>query len=113
MRKNLIVLTLAFTFLGLLGLLGDGLALAHGGHPHVMGTVAAIAADHLEVKTKDGKTVSVPLTRDTKYLRGDQPAAPADVRTGERVVVHLGAQGTAAEVHLGAAKAAPHAHSGH
>ncbi len=80
-------------------------ASAHG-HGHVMGTVASVTAERIEVKTKDGKTVTVPLTAETKYLKGDQKAARADVRVGERVVVHLAAGGAALEVHLPSGKAA-------
>src|SRR5215467_6325370 len=90
----------------LLILLTASLALAHGGHGHVMGTVAALTADHIEVKTKDGKTVSVPLTQTTKYLKGDKPATASDATVGTRVVVHLGEGGAAEEIHLPAEKPA-------
>jgi hypothetical protein len=98
MRKNSMVLT------AILILLASGLALAHGGHAHVMGTVTAAAADHLDVKTKDGKVVTVPIAETTQYSRGKEKAARSDVRVGERVVVHLGAGGVAVEVKLPAAK---------
>ena len=42
--------------------------LAHEGHK-VMGTVTAVDANKLELKDKDGKTVSIALTAATKYLR--------------------------------------------
>jgi hypothetical protein len=100
MRKISTALTATALFL----LLTSGLALAHGGHAHVMGTVTAIAADHLEVKTKDGKTVTVPLAKTTLYSKGKQKATPADVHTGDRVVVHLGAGGAAEEVRLPSGK---------
>src|SRR5262245_28075210 len=86
-------------------LLASGLALAHG-HGHVMGTVAAVSAGRIEVKTKDGKTVAVPLTAATKYFQGHQQATRSAVKIGERVVVHLGAKGEAVEVRLPAAKKA-------
>ena len=103
MRKLTIVFTLTLTFLA------AGLALAHG-HGHVMGTITAVTADHVEVKTKEGKSVSVPLTAETKYFKGKQGAAPTDVKVGERVVVHLGASGAAEEVRLPSGKT--HAHTG-
>jgi len=96
MRKISTALAATAMFL----LLTCGVVLAHGGHPHVMGTVTAVAADHLEVKTKDGKAVSVPLAKTTRYSKGDQKATPADVHAGDRVVVHLGADGAAEEVKL-------------
>lgn len=95
MRKISTVLGVMFL------LLTATLALAHGGHAHVMGTVTATAADHIEVKTKDGKVVSIPLDKKTHYSMGKKKAAAADVQIGRRVVVHLGAGGEAVEVKLG------------
>jgi len=103
MRKTTILTTLVI----LLIVLTSALAFAHGGHPHVLGTVTALTADHIEVKTKDGKTVSVPFTKTTKFLKGDQPATAADAKIGSRVVVHLGEGGAAVEVHLPAPPDAP------
>ena len=60
---------------------------AHGGKEHTMGTVSAIDAKHAEVKTQDGRTVSIQLTPDTKYFRGKAVAAFADVAVGTRVMV--------------------------
>jgi len=100
MRKISMVLTV------LLVLLASSLALAHGGHGHVMGTVAATAADHLDVKTKDGKVVTVPLAKATRYYLGKKKAGAADVKVGQKVVVHLGAGGAAEQVKLPASKAA-------
>ena len=48
-----------------------GFLLAHEGHK-VMGTVTAVDANRVEVKDKDGKTVSIALTTATKFMR---PAA--------------------------------------
>ncbi len=93
MRKITTALTLAFI------LLAAGLALAHG-KGHVMGTVAAVTAEQIEVKTQDGKTVAVPLNRETQYFKGKVKATWADVEVGGRVVVHLGDDGAAHEVRL-------------
>ena len=93
MRKISIALTL------LLILLSSGLALAHGGG-HVMGTVTALTADHIEVKTKEGKTITVPLAKTTKVLQGEQKATLKDIHTGSRVVVHRGTGGTAELIKL-------------
>jgi len=93
--------------------------LAHEGHK-VMGTVAAVDANQVEVKGKDGKTVSIALAPTTKYLRpaatpGAKPQAAslADVKVGQRVVVAVSEEGekmTAKELTLGAAEK-PHPHS--
>ncbi|MBK6407622.1 MAG: hypothetical protein IPF66_22965 [Holophagales bacterium] len=85
MRKALSVLAaLALT-------LSTGVASAHDGHAHgkeaILGTVAQVHGDHLEVADPDGKTVSVTLTSATTYLRGDSEAKKADLKPGVRVAV--------------------------
>jgi len=65
-----------------------GIALAHEGHDHkVMGKVAALSAQQIEVETADGKKVAVALTVETKYSRDKATVTQADVKVGERVVV--------------------------
>jgi len=96
MRRNLLA-TLA-----LLLLLVPTLAAAHGGG-HAMGTITAFDADHIELKTQDGKNVSVKLGAETKYFRGSDKASAADLAVGLRCMVHLAADKSAAEVHLPAA----------
>lgn len=61
---------------------------AHEGHEHkIMGTVTMAAADHVMVKDKAGKEVTVHITEATKVIRDKKPAAVADIKTGMRVVV--------------------------
>ena len=75
---------------------------AHGGHKHVMGSVASVNATTLMVKTSTGN-VSVPLSKSTKVYRGSgtgQPATLAEIKRGMRVVAHLDGNGTAVEVHI-------------
>ncbi|MBK9968070.1 MAG: hypothetical protein IPP07_25635 [Holophagales bacterium] len=71
--------------------LSAGVASAHDGHAHgkeaILGTVAQVHGDHLEVADPDGKTVSVSLTSATTYLRGDSEAKKADLKPGVRVAV--------------------------
>jgi hypothetical protein len=80
-------------------------ALAHG-HGHVMGTIVAVHPDHLDVKTKGGKSVSVPLTKSTRYFRGSAKASASELKAGARVVAHLAADGSASEIRLPSAVAA-------
>ena len=78
------------------------IAFAHGGHKHVIGTVESMSATTIVVKTAAGST-SVPLSTETKYFRGSDtkhPAKASEVENKMRVVVHLGADGKAAEVHM-------------
>ncbi len=78
------------------------LALAHGGHEHVLGTVQKVTPTLIAVKTASG-TIGVPLSPATRYYRGSDTKHPADAREvepGMRVVIHEGADGKAAEVHI-------------
>ena len=72
---------------------------AHGGNPHVMGTVTSIDEKTIEVKTEEGKTVSAHLTKETKYTKGDKAATRADVKVGMRAVLHLEGKGEHQTVH--------------
>ena len=85
-----------------------GSALAHEGHDHkVMGTVAAVSAQQIEVETADGKKVAAALTAQTKYTRDKAAVSQGDVKVGERVVIVVveekGVQ-RAKQVLLGAAR---------
>ncbi len=62
---------------------------AHGSGRHVMGTVSAVDASHVEIKTSEGNVVSARLNKETKYFRGKTPATLADVEVGMRIVLHL------------------------
>jgi len=82
-------------------------AFAHEGHAHhLMGTVASVSHDGktLEVKEKDGRTVRVALTSETKILKGEKSVAASDLRSGARVVVTTketeGAPPTALEIRM-------------
>ncbi len=107
--RHLLAAILVLPFLG-------QVARAHEGHEHVLGTVSAVDASHVEVKSKDGKTVSVRLTSDTKYWKGTAPAAPADLKVGMRVEIHAAPKADvleAEEIRLGSlpktdAKPSPH-----
>ena len=45
------------------------------------------APDHVMLTDKDGKDVTVHITKDTKVLRDKKPMTGADIKTGMRVVV--------------------------
>ena len=81
-------------------------ARAHEGHAHkVMGTITMRHENHLEVKTKDGKTVTITLSEKTAIVRGKQKVDLEALKPGERVVVDVGngkAPMTARQVKLGA-----------
>jgi hypothetical protein len=83
------------------------MARAHEGHAHkVMGTIASRNENRIEVKTRDGKTVTITLNEKTSIVRGKQKATLDALQPGERVVVDVGSGKepiTAREVKLGAA----------
>ena len=61
---------------------------AHTGHDHkVLGTVTMAAADHVMVKDRDNKDVTVYLTPDTKIVRDKKAMKVDDIKPGLRVVV--------------------------
>jgi hypothetical protein len=64
MMKRRLASLLAFAFLAI----GTGpQLLAHEGHEHkVMGTVTMAAVDHVMLKDKNGKDLTIKVTKDTK-----------------------------------------------
>jgi hypothetical protein len=78
-------------YVGFVGLLFAGRAavpMAHEGHAHkVMGTVATVHENHVEVKDKDGRITTHLLNPKTKIRRGKAVATIADIEVGDRVVV--------------------------
>lgn len=104
-RRVAVLLTLA----GALAFAGT--AGAHDGHDHgkkVMGTVKAVHPDmnHVQLTTKDGKTVEFYVDANTKYYKGSTSVALADLAPGTRVTVDTKADGQrtlATVVRIGAA----------
>lgn len=78
---------------------------AHGGG-HVLGTVAKITPQSIEVKASDGKLVEVPITSSTRFMVGEKSVTIDAVHAGSRVVVHRSKDGNAEEIHLPAEKSA-------
>ena len=69
-------------------LAGAHVAHAHEGHTHkVMGTVLSIQGEHVQVKTTDGKTVTIMLGPKTSVTRGKDKVAAAAIKVGERISV--------------------------
>jgi hypothetical protein len=74
-------------------LLMPAAARAHEGHAHkVMGTVAAVSATQLQLKTPEGKVVTAKLNPKTTFARGKQKVDAAAVKVGERVVVTVASE---------------------
>ena len=81
---------------------------AHAGHVHkVMGTVTAHHDNRVELKTPDGKSVTVVLNPKTTFLRGKLKVDASAVKIGDRMVVEVAGEKdmTAKAVTLSAAPA--------
>jgi hypothetical protein len=84
------------------------LAIAHGGLEHVIGTVASVSDTSMTVTNNAGKSVEVALDMKTTYSKNNQAIQRADVKVGDRVVIHAEKSGTkliAHTVQIGAATA--------
>ena len=85
---------------------GSTTAWAHEGHAHkLMGSVTMAAADHLMIKTTDGKDATIMVNAKTKVLRGKTAITSADIKPGARVVVTMDSDEAplvATEVQVGA-----------
>ena len=61
---------------------------AHPGHEQkVMGTVTMTAADHIMLKTPEGKDTTVQINADTKYTRAKKAMKAADLKVGMRIII--------------------------
>ena len=83
-------------------------ARAHEGHAHkVMGTVSALQNNRVELKTPDGKTVTVMLNEKTRFARGRQKADAAAIKVGERIVAEVASEKDMVATTVTLAAAAP------
>lgn len=88
-RMNTTKLTIQLAILAVLALgILSTIAMAHGGEEHVTGVVTKVSSTAVTVKTTDGKTVQVGFDAKTTYTRVDQPIQKADIKVGDRVVIH-------------------------
>lgn len=99
-RRCVLALTIAIAFVL------PSVVLGHEGHgKKVMGTVTMAAADHLMVKTPDGKVQTIALNAKTKVLKGKTAIKSDELKEGTRVVITLTPKEppTAAEIQVGSA----------
>jgi uncharacterized Zn ribbon protein len=60
---------------------------AHEGHPHkIMGTVTMASVDHLMLKDREGKDITVRVAKDTK-VKAKPALKVEEIKRGTRVVV--------------------------
>ena len=60
---------------------------AHGTDQHVLGTIMAISATHVEVKTPKGRTVDVQVNKQTRFKEKSNPKGANVPVVGDRVVI--------------------------
>jgi hypothetical protein len=85
MIKNTLI---GATLAAVLAFTVPGSLAAHEGHTHkVLGTVASIQGNHVEVKTTDGKSVTVMLDAKTKITRGTEKLDASAIKVGGRVSI--------------------------
>ena len=80
---------------------------AHGTGQHVLGTVTAIDATHIEVKTTKGRTVDVQVNKQTRFKEKGFPKGTYLPVVGDRVVIEATKSDKvllATEIHFSAAK---------
>lgn len=77
-HRTLLILAFLFT---------STIVAAHGTGQHVLGTVTAIDATHVEVKTPKGTTVEVQLNKQTRYKAKGKPRSHVPPAVGDRVVI--------------------------
>jgi len=80
MRRAMILGTLMIAFLGVT------LLSAHDEF-RVIGTITKLQDSKLEVKTKEGKTISIAMKKDTLVYRDKQKVAATELKVGRTVVV--------------------------
>ncbi|MGH7147436.1 MAG: DUF5666 domain-containing protein [Nitrospiraceae bacterium] len=89
-------------------------SVAHSTDHHVFGTVMAIDARHVEVKTPKGQSVDVQVNKKTQYKDESNPQGANVPEVGDRVIIKA-TKGDkkgdplllATEIHFSAAKRAP------
>jgi len=71
--------------------------LAHGGGPHLKGTISAIAPDQIAAKDADNHEWQATITPQTRFIRSKAVVKREDLHQGDRVVVHTRKKGDALE----------------
>ena len=69
-------------------LISPAVTRAHEGHLHkALGSIASVQGENVEIKTTDGKTVTVTLDKKTTVTRGKEKLDATALKVGERVSV--------------------------
>lgn len=91
MKRSIAVVLLLITLVTL--------AMAHGNEQHVMGTVSKISGNQITVLTIKHQEVTVTVTGKTEFANGNVKASLADLKVGDRVVIHAMKMGSVLQAH--------------
>jgi hypothetical protein len=83
---------------------------AHGTDQHVLGTIMAISATHVEVKTPKGQSVDVRVNKKTRFKDESNPKGANMPAVGDRVIIKATKDDKvllATEIHFSAGKRVP------
>jgi uncharacterized protein DUF5666 len=83
---------------------------AHGTDQHVLGTIMAISATHVEVKTPKGQSVDVRVNKKTRFKDETNPKGANMPAVGDRVIIKATKDDKvllATEIHFSAGKRVP------
>ena len=83
---------------------------AHGTDQHVLGTIMAINATHVEIKTSKGQSVDVRVNKKTQYKDANNPKGANVPEVGDRVIIKATKDNKvllATEIHFSAGKRVP------
>jgi uncharacterized protein DUF5666 len=83
---------------------------AHGTDQHVLGTITAINATHVEIKTSKGQSVDVRVNKKTQYKDANNPKGANVPEVGDRVIIKATKDNKvllATEIHFSAARRVP------
>lgn len=83
MRPRFVVLAAALIVIGTIGT-----AVAHGNERHVMGRVTKISGNTISVETTTKQAVAVNISDKTKFEKSGAAASLADLKVGDKVVIH-------------------------
>jgi len=85
-------------------------SLAHSADQHVLGTIMAIDATHVEIKTSMGQLVNVRVNKKTRYKDESNPKKATMPEIGNRVVIMATKDDKvllATDIHFSSAKRVP------
>jgi hypothetical protein len=83
---------------------------AHSADQHVLGTITAIDATHVEIKTTMGQLVNVRVDKKTRYKDESNPKKATMPEVGNRVVIMATKDNNvllATDIHFSSAKRVP------